>query len=531
MSYQHTKKKTIRKIIYFIRSNQWQEPILTQFFRDPTVKASCKFNVMFIMSKKNLKFPQLINEGNDLCRLYQQLANLFGTKDKPLSLLHIIASVVSNISNDVIEALIDIHGKETIDDELQHTGLNGDTILHYAFVEKASIDVIKKIIDIGGRDLVMKKDNDGYTALHDACIYHASSESIENLIMIGGRSLVMEKGNCGRTALHYACYYKLPIEIIAMIIEVGGKDLVMIQDSIEGKTALHIACSINAPFNLIKKLVHVGGKELLFAKSKDWNPFFNNESGNNEFKIIALHLLLTSCSHCWLQYKDSNVEKCSFLLLKGIEYQVRGDDEFSIGGLFSFTNETVQKIIYQIWGQRIDPCLEIVSAKIKDLPILHAAISAKAPYFIIRRIINRYDNSIATKDSMGRYPIDVAVASGMKWNEGMNDILYAFSYNRTVVQMQGGKRSPINVAALHGLKWHNGMDQVAKASGNEHLDLLTGLHPFMLAAAITEDAATMSSHFTSFDLDSIFELMRDNPQNVTIFHKCSTSVYNLLTPE
>ena len=62
-----------------------------------------------------------------------------------------------------------------------------------------------KIIDLGQRQLILEKSDDGYTSLHIACIFQGSTEIILKMIELGGRQLVMEKNQFGWTVLHIAC--------------------------------------------------------------------------------------------------------------------------------------------------------------------------------------------------------------------------------------------------------------------------------------------------------------------------------------
>ena len=50
------------------------------------------------------------------------------------------------------------------------------------------------------------RPKDGYTTLHYACKYRATTEVITKMIDVGGRELVMEKNKGGYdTASYYAC--------------------------------------------------------------------------------------------------------------------------------------------------------------------------------------------------------------------------------------------------------------------------------------------------------------------------------------
>ena len=112
-----------------------------------------------------------------------------------------------------------------------------------------------KMTEVGGREILIEKNKNGYTALHYACEYKASTEVIMKLIELGGRQLVMEKYGFGWSALHIACRKKNSIEVIVKLIEVGGRELTMEKDKF-GVSAFHVACKQEAPAEVIVKLAN-----------------------------------------------------------------------------------------------------------------------------------------------------------------------------------------------------------------------------------------------------------------------------------
>jgi hypothetical protein len=139
---------------------------------------------------------------------------------------------------------------------------------------------------------------------------------------------------------------------------------------------------------------------------------FQWSAKHNERKYALIILL------CIRDQSNINCEVFSFIS-KGIQLQVGG--EFSIGVLFNFTSEKYQNRIYQNRNDIIIPALETNMALISRHPILQVSIIAKAPPHIFRDIISRFD-CVAPQDSMGQYPIDVAVVEKLKWDEGVKDI-------------------------------------------------------------------------------------------------------------
>ena len=70
-----------------------------------------------------------------------------------------------------------------------------------------------------------------WMALYYVCEYHASLKDISKLIEVGGKELVLEKSKNGGTALHTVSYNNASIEIILKLIEVGGDKLLSVKNS------------------------------------------------------------------------------------------------------------------------------------------------------------------------------------------------------------------------------------------------------------------------------------------------------------
>jgi len=138
---------------------------------------------------------------------------------------------------------------------------HGRTCLNRAFYYEAPDDIIKAMIDIGGKDLVMMKDNDNWTVLHSACIGGASYYIMKMLINVGGKDLIMAKSNGGDTALHCLCCYINPhtkvAEKIKLILQVGDNNLLLsAKNYAGGKTPLEIVTD-KGTSKKIKKLLTV----------------------------------------------------------------------------------------------------------------------------------------------------------------------------------------------------------------------------------------------------------------------------------
>jgi ankyrin repeat protein len=127
------------------------------------------------------------------------------------------------------------------------------TCLHHACEYGADEDIIKSMIDIGGKELVMVMVREGIylssapggTALHRACREGASIDVIMLLIGVGGKELVMAKDGEGYTALHELCCsildtHENAASIIKLMLEVAGIGTLLTKNNKDGETPLDI---------------------------------------------------------------------------------------------------------------------------------------------------------------------------------------------------------------------------------------------------------------------------------------------------
>jgi hypothetical protein len=151
--------------------------------------------------------------------------------------------------------------------------VNGRTCLHRAVYVDAPDDIIKAMLDIGGKELVTKIDVDKNTVLHYACIIGASYNIIKILINVGGKDLVMAKDKYGDNALHYLCLFikrhAKAAEKIKLILQVGDANLLLSTKDYAGQTPLESATEEGAS-NIIKKLLTV--QSSTNSRSRSNNP-------------------------------------------------------------------------------------------------------------------------------------------------------------------------------------------------------------------------------------------------------------------
>ena len=115
------------------------------------------------------------------------------------------------------------------DDQYPHTIImkmkdkNGCNVLHHALQHGACDEIITKIISIGGKEIVMEKDDkSGKTSLHFAFqSTNCSKEILLRLIEIGGQKLIMEADNFGRTVLNTRSDHIADTAVLLKLIEMG----------------------------------------------------------------------------------------------------------------------------------------------------------------------------------------------------------------------------------------------------------------------------------------------------------------------
>ena len=133
------------------------------------------------------------------------------------------------------------------------------TRLHQACSRKLGPDIIKSLLDLGGKELVMLTTSQKWTALHIACYHGESCDVMKTLIDVGGAELVMAKDEDGSTGLHTLCRYisrQFQVAIrIKFLLEVPGTETILTEKNNNGETPLDIV-NLRTASNKIKALLH-----------------------------------------------------------------------------------------------------------------------------------------------------------------------------------------------------------------------------------------------------------------------------------
>lgn len=116
---------------------------------------------------------------------------------------------------------------ETKDLLQNQKSLNENTSLIWAIRHGADFSLIKQMVDIGGKDLVLKQNNFGDNAVHQAV---SDFDKFKLLVDVGGTDVLLQSDKNGNTPLHSACYWGASKKTIEYLVEVGGKTLLEIEN-------------------------------------------------------------------------------------------------------------------------------------------------------------------------------------------------------------------------------------------------------------------------------------------------------------
>jgi ankyrin repeat protein len=157
----------------------------------------------------------------------------------------------------------------------------GGTALLYMFYKGKEPErwpaIVDKLLEAGGKKLLLeKRDSRGNSPFHFLCMRAdlftpPLTKMLKKLIDIGGKKMVMWQDRWGKTALYFACSFSIgerSLGVIKELIEAGGKEFVL-KPTYGGLTPLHQACECtdHSPFReqAIDLLLDVGREKLLFT--------------------------------------------------------------------------------------------------------------------------------------------------------------------------------------------------------------------------------------------------------------------------
>jgi len=163
---------------------------------------------------------------------------------------------------------------------------SGMTVLQNAVLCGAPHSIVEKLVQLGGKEFVLRKSVDGWIPLH--WVRRSTAiETVKLLVEVGGVETIRNQDSWGLLPLHWGSDRDLDIEGIKYLVENGGDDTVLVTDN-EGRLPIHCACDNDfASVEVIDYLVKVGGKETLHKPTKNGElPIHRASQKNKSLDVI-----------------------------------------------------------------------------------------------------------------------------------------------------------------------------------------------------------------------------------------------------
>jgi ankyrin repeat protein len=121
--------------------------------------------------------------------------------------------------------------------------LNDEPSYLFLAVEKGHVEVVRALLEVGGRELVMMTRNDGVSCLWISAA-NGDLEVVKALLEAGARELVMLTENNGVSCLFISAQ-RGHVEVVKALLEVGGRELAMLTTD-DGTSCLMVSAVVLA---------------------------------------------------------------------------------------------------------------------------------------------------------------------------------------------------------------------------------------------------------------------------------------------
>ena len=342
----------------------------------------------------------------------------------------------------------------------------------------------------------------GRTPLHVACDHDAPAVVVEALLKAYPEASLMV-GTSNMNPLHITCSSQhASVHVVRVLLE-GGHDLQSSMRDVDGDTPLHAACRCGAPIEVLELLLRA------------------NPSAVNERDYEGLTPLL----RLWVRY---------FVILgDDVIEGVKGPADLT-GDLGEAWKKTELLLRCAHAGSLETTPPDEVSPTGYVFRAVHAASAVDCPRPVVKIATIVHPNQIEEKDEEGMTPLLIAAQAPIFKVRDLSDEGYLLedrihgddTYSETLheedqdssqpsvidILIQAGAdaacipdslgRLPLHLAIGSGKRWGEGVKAILEAypEALSHVDVVTGLHPFLQAAAGDRS-----------DCGTIFELLRKDP--------------------
>lgn len=192
----------------------------------------------------------------------QKALNFVTVGDKWQGMTVLQNAVLCGAPHSIIEKLVELGGKEKV---LQKSD-DGWIPIHWVR-KSTAIETVKLLVEVGGVDTIRTEDEWGLLPLHWGTDRDLDIEGIKYLVENGGVETVLARDNDGRLPIHSACDNDFAsVEVIKYLVEVGGEGTVL-QPMKNGELPIHRACKKKKPLEVIQFLYELGGDQTLVSKN------------------------------------------------------------------------------------------------------------------------------------------------------------------------------------------------------------------------------------------------------------------------
>jgi len=287
----------------------------------------------------------------------------------------------------------------------------------------------------------------------------------------------------GQNFLHHACLFRAPAEVIEMILFQASEVAAMANH--DGELAIHWAIRLSAPNEILKSLLLANPVSGILAK---------DNQGNTPLSLL------------WERHQDQLL-------------QTRLDNPERMIALPAWKRIM---LLFEAYRRATDEHNSSPS-------VLHIASSCHCPPAFFPLLVNVYRDEIEKKDTQGRLPLTIACAdpSANRSTDVHTKIqmLVAEHPNAAHVPDNDGRR-PIYVALASGVAWEEGLEDLFNLDPKclaDH-DPMTRLCPFMLAAVgagnrLRRADGAWTRQDEAKSLATVYSMLRVDPARVTLCGK------------
>lgn len=365
---------------------------------------------------------------------------------------------------------------------------------------------------------------------------YRGDEYFETLVQAGKRQLTATD-QWGNNTLHAACHYKPPLSVVTSILMAAryfpGAPLqlhTMVNST--NSTALVIACTTGASTRVIQALLEPaglenGGKTVSIADQQATTPFLGLARRYEMLRNIPCH------------------SKSSLPLVDVTEVPDEGHAE---SPLFDAFWKKVDTLIQAAWFADSHDDSSASETELRTLPlrksflsILHgAAYVCESFPPVLTNLIMRCHPEMVGLNARGILPLHLAITRDTIRIQSKIDPRLVhqrtFFIERLLEEdpssasspFPGTNRSPFVEAIASGLHWH--IKSIDRKSADDmeqgplqalwkcapdalyEKDRITGLDPFLLAASVRPTDPSKADENDTFQLDTIYSLLRLYPQ-------------------